>query len=372
MYVIIIFTILYFLIVFIELYLVDRFIKNTAVEEKKYYNQLNSDNEEQNKFLCNEIKNRLEKIKTMIFKDWLEYNQKNIIVNYKKEKLYISISELSKSGDHELFFLRAHLLTEFLGMERTTFESHVMEKSSYFSQHNFDDNISKNIYESAEWEDGCSKTSYLWIDPLKDYRPIIKLTISKKFHKEENGEIINGYISLGYTTSSLMDSLHYYFEIMENYFLVILFLFTYLIIVVNLYINKKEKIKSIFLFIILNIFTIFTLLSRDTITDIKIEESKIDDLSSSVLGISFLVGVNIFIINSLKKKNGNKALFYETSFLFCASITSLMLSIFKITTYFNTDDIKKRRIENQMFFNTSIILNIFILFNYFVTIYTKK
>ena len=299
-------------------------------------------------------------------------SQKNIIVNYKKEKLYIIISELSKSGDRETFFLRAHLLTEFLGMERTTFESHLMEKSAYFSQHNFNNNISKNTYESNEWENGCSKNAYLWVDPLADFTPIIKKSISKRFHKEENGEIINGYISIGYTSNSLIDSLHYYFEIMENYFLVIIFLFTYLIIVVNLYINKKEKIKSIFLFIILNIFTIFTLLSRDTITDVKIEESKIENLSSSVLGISFLVGVNIFIIETLKKKNGYKALFYETSFLFCSSITALMLSIFKITTYFNTNDIKKHRIENQIFFNTSIILNIFILFNYFVTIYTKK
>jgi hypothetical protein len=368
----IIFTILYFVIVIIELYLVNRFIKSKHEKDINDNKKLNSNNEEENEFICNELKNRLEKLKTMSYKDWLEYNQKNILLEFEKEQLYFFIYELSKNNDDDIFFLRTHLLTKYLNMERTTFESYVKEKSSYFTQHDTKDDVTKDIYNTSEWDNGCSINSYLWVDPLENYRPIIKRAISKKFKKEENGEIINGYISVGYTSSILLDSLEYYFEILENYFLAIIFLFIYLVIVINLYINKKEKLKTIFLFIILNFFSVFSLMSKDIITNVKFEEAKMNDLTTSVLAISFLVGVNIFIIDTLKQKNGNKALFYETSFLFCASIIALMLSIFKVTTYFNTNDIKKHRIENQIFFNISIIINIFILFNYFISIYKKK
>jgi len=172
-------------------------------------------------------------------------------------------------------------------MERSTFESYVKEKSSYFTQHDSNDDVSKDIYNTNEWDNGCSINSYLWVDPLENYRPIIKRAVSKKFKKEENGEIIKGYISIGYTSSVVLNSLEYYFEILENYFLATIFLFIYLIIVINLYINKKEKIKTIFLFILLNFFSIFSLMSKDIITSVKFEEAKINNLSTSVLGISF-------------------------------------------------------------------------------------
>ena len=214
---IIIFTILYFVIVIIELYLVDRYVKNIHKKDINFNKKLNSNNQNENQFICNELKNRIEKLKTMSYKDWLEYNQKNLLINYEKEKLYVFVYELSKNNDDTTFFVRVHILDDYLNMERNSFESYIKEKSSYFTQHDTNDEVSKNIYNTNEWANGCSINSYLWVDPLENYRPIIKRAVSKKFIKEENGEIIKGYISIGYTSSVLLNSLEYYFEILENW-----------------------------------------------------------------------------------------------------------------------------------------------------------
>jgi hypothetical protein len=363
------FTIIYILVIVIELYLIDTYIKYIHKKDEIENDKLNNNNKEEDEFICNELKNRLAKLKNMSYNDWLAYNQENLIVNFKKEKLYVFIYDKSKE-DADTFFLRVHFLKTYLNMDSTTFETYVMEKSAYFNQHKNKTNVSQLIFDTSEFGNGCSINSYLWSDPLVHYRPIIKTAISKKYQKEENGNTINGFISIGYTSKILLNSMHYYFEILENYFLVILISFIYLMIIFSLYINKQSKTKSIFLFILLNMFCVISFLSKDVITNIDFEERAMNELNSSILGISFLVSANIFIIDKLKKYKN--ALFYETSFLFCASLITLMLSMFKITSYFNEMDVKTHRIQNQILFNISIIINIFIFFNYFITIYAKK
>ena len=112
-------------------------------------------------------------------------------------------------------------------------------------------------------------------------------------------------------------------------------------------------------------------MTKDIITNIEYENKKVDNLNASILGISFLVVSNIFILNTLKN-NKTVSLYYESGFLFCTSIIALLLAMFKITDYFTQTDLKKHRLHNQILFNISIIINIFIFFNYFVSIYSKK
>ena len=362
----IIFIILYIVIIVLELYFINLYLKKFKKEAIERNEKLLVDDEEEDLFICDLLKKRLEKLKTMSYKDWIDYNQKNIKVEFNGEKLYIFIYDTSK--DSKLFYVRTHLLSSYLNMERNSFFSYIRNKSAYFSQNHIDDNVSRNIFFSSQWLHGCSKNSYIWIDPLENNRPIIKNSVSKTFQKEENGEVVNGYISIGYTTDLLLNSVDYYFDIVENYFLIILFIFIYLVIYFS-YNITHTTFQPILLFIILNAYVIYSLTSKDIITDIHFEERKETDLNSSVLGISFLVVANIFVINSLKE---NKLKYYETSFLFCASLISLMLAMFKMTSYFSAIDIKTHRVHNQIFFNISIIINIFIFINFFNSIYITK
>ena len=362
-------TIVYVIIIILELYLVDRYIKN---QHKKFIDlntNLNENNDKENEFICNELKKRIEKLKTMSYKDWLKYNQENILIDFEKEKLYFFIYELSKKDN--LFYLRTHIFEKYLNMEVNTFLSYIKDKSAYFNQYNIEDNVSKDIYYANEWNDGCSLNSYVWIDPFLNDTPIIKRTVSKKFKKVENGEIIDGHISVGYTSIILINKTNYYFEVIKNYYIFILFIFIYFIIIISYYIDNKEKIKIIILSFILNGYLMFTFLTKDIITNIEYENRRIISLDSSILGISFLVVANIFILNTLKN-NKTMSLYHQSGFLFCTSIVALLLAMFKITNNFTQIDVKTHRVQNQILFNISIIINIFIFFNYFISIYSKK
>ena len=368
----IILTILYIVIVSIESYFINKYISNHHIEDKNTNVILNKNNSKQEQFICNELKKRLEKLKTMTFQEWLDYNQEKVLLDYEGEKLYIFIYERSTHGDNEedIMFVRTHVLTEYLNMEASVFQDYSNNsKSAYFSQHDNNIIVGKALFYSKENDDGCSRYSYLWSDPLDNFRPIIKHSVTKKYKKEENGIIREGTISIGYTSNVLLNTIQYYFELLENYFIVILFLIIYLTCIISYYLNK-ERNKAFILFFILNLFCVFSFLSKDIISNIDFEQQKVDDLNSSILGISFLVVANIFIINKLEA--GKKTLFYETSFLFCVSLISLMLAMFKITTYLTQTDVKTHRIQNQILFNMSIIINIFIFLNFFISIFFKK
>lgn len=368
---VLIITIIYILIVIAEIYLVNKYVN------KQHNNDLKENEEMKNKdkgitdFICNVMAKRLEKLKTMSFKDWIKYNQDNVILEYNGQKLYIFIYEKNKAGS---FIQRVTSLTNFVDMLEGSFQEYIKDKSAYFSQHVITKETAKNIYNSIQWDSGCSRYTYLWVDPFNDYEPILKTAISKIYEKKEDGEMINGFISAGFIKSNIDDTSVFYYELITNYFLVILFLFIYIACVASYFISKKTNgLKVLVLFILLNVYSVLSLISKDTSTTHETEEKKVTDLNSSILGVSFLVAANIFIIQSLKQNKTRKSFLYnESALLFCLSLVSLLIALFKVSSYFKATDIKTHRIQNQFFFNISIIINIFIILNYFSFIFFHK
>lgn len=367
----IIVTIIYVIFIIIELYLVNKtinyykgiFIEKTDQEQK-----------ELDEFICTTVKKRVELLKTMSYKDWLEYNQKNVIVNYKNEKMYIVITE--KLKDSEQFVTRVSLYKEFLhaNMKATNM---FVKSDSLLLNNSHDDGtealgVEIDVFNTNEWYNGCGINSYLWIDPFKSDNPILKKTVLKIFKKEENGEIIQGIIKTGYSVKELIDGSNYYFSIINTWFFYLIFIFIYLVSVISYYINDNNFYESFFLFFTLNLYVVSSLFLKDVINNPDYEDKLVQKLDSSILGISFLVAANIFVIQSLKRTTGFNRLFYFTSFLFCSSLLSLMIAMFKITDFKTSIDIKTHRIQNQFFFNISIILNVIIFFNYFISISYKK
>ena len=85
-----------------------------------------------------------------------------------------------------------------------------------------------------------------------------------------------------------------------------------------------------------------------------------------MLSISFLVSVNIFILNSLASNKNliNKPIFLESSVIFSLSLLLLLFSIYKQTNFNSISDMKSNRITKQLTFNLVVYYNLFIVINY--------
>ncbi len=109
-------------------------------------------------------------------------------------------------------------------------------------------------------------------------------------------------------------------------------------------------------------------------SDIQTEIQKEQDIGSSILGMSFLSGVNIFIMNFIYQNK--KELFLEISAMFGVSILLLLVAIYKAAHKNYLSDLISARITNQLVFNLAVFLNGFIIMNFiFYTlfyIYKKK
>lgn len=103
----------------------------------------------------------------------------------------------------------------------------------------------------------------------------------------------------------------------------------------------------------------------------EVEKEKVNNINNGILSVSFLIGVNIFILNTLEKGK----IFYlqkETSLLLVFTLIILIMSTFKTTTYKYVNDLTKVRSQKELLLNYSLILNIFNIFNYAFYIYKSN
>ena len=124
-----------------------------------------------------------------------------------------------------------------------------------------------------------------------------------------------------------------------------------------------------YIFLILsNFYILYFLTNTEYRGKTETEINKIEQINNGILSVSFLVGVNTFIITSLTK-NSNLELFTQSAIIFAISIILLLFSTFKVTDAITIDELIEDRISNQLIFNFSIILNIFVILNYIVFIF---
>jgi len=92
----------------------------------------------------------------------------------------------------------------------------------------------------------------------------------------------------------------------------------------------------------------------------------VKDINDGILSISFLAAVNIYILQTLREIKDHRNLHNESAFLFTLALVLLLFALYKKTNYNKIDDIRTHRIKKQLAYNTSIFVNLFILFNYLV------
>ena len=145
---------------------------------------------------------------------------------------------------------------------------------------------------------------------------------------------------------------------------------TILAITVIVYMFNSNKIKSFVVCTILSIYLIYYLSSSELVGSFKTENEKSDNIYSSVLGISFLIGVNIFILEALKHYTID--MFSESGLIFALSLLLLMMCLFKDTNYIHINNVMADRISNQLIFNMSVFLNMIIIVNYIIYVVSKR
>jgi len=159
-----------------------------------------------------------------------------------------------------------------------------------------------------------------------------------------------------------------YFNYSNKYFLVIISLVTYIASVLLHYSKYSVSIIKPLLFLItLNIYLTLYFSTNEGITSYETEQAKFTDINSGVLSLSFLTGVNTYILDKFNKvKNSKFILNTETSLYFLFAIFLILASLYKINNYSIIDGIRTSRIDIQCMYNICIIINFYVLFNYLI------
>jgi hypothetical protein len=134
--------------------------------------------------------------------------------------------------------------------------------------------------------------------------------------------------------------------------------------------NRIDMFKPILFLLSTNIYLMVFLSLQAGLTNLKTEENRLVDINTGILAISFLVAVNIFIVQTLseERRGGKWFLHTESAILFCLSLFLLLLSSVKKTNFFNIEDLRIHNILIQFFFNLSIIINLIVFLNYLIYI----
>jgi hypothetical protein len=370
----------YLFIVFIILIIIEYFYYNYLIKNKS---DLFLSRDEQDRLINNKkyevemiklfkdkMNERLEMLKKMTYKEWITFNQKNCIIEFNAVKYYIFIYE--KSNMNEKFILRCSTQKELLNYNFEIERDLVIDKYLVLQMFPPYELLPEEMYKMTLNKDGFNEISYNWENPFVN-RPVKKNSYFSKFHKDN----FNGIIGIGFTKQDL--GLEYgsiYYDFISNNSLII-FHFLILLVAVSLYIMSKKEIKDIFVSSVILFFSwlflVYQLSLTSGKTNVIIEIDKNQEISQSVLGISFLVAVNIFIINSLNNaKSISKegyAMRKKVICLFCSSVLFLLLSLCKFNNYKDIDSLRSIRIDNQIFFNYSVFYNfmICIIFLYYIT-----
>lgn len=339
------------------------FSNKTELDKKIEFN--NYYYEEIHQYLYDVLKERVNLLVygKMSYKEWVEYMDKNKIVKFKDHIYYFFVFERGDERDAIKSIIHAN--ANYVGLSWTDILKDIAEKFVFLRQ-TTDPNLIANFFEIGKM--GITNMNYYWPDPI-DTIPVKKesqiVTIPKgKDHNELN-------VGIGIDLENLDKSnIFQYSNFIHLSYLIIISLVTFLISIIILIVtNKTMSIYKPYIFLILtNFYILYFLTNTEYHGKTETEINKIEQINNGILSVSFLVGVNTFIITSLTKKT-NIELFTQSAIIFAISIILLLFSTFKVTDAITIDELIEDRISNQLIFNFSILLNIFVVLNYIVFIF---
>lgn len=341
------------------------YIKNeTQLDDKIRFNVKHY--EDIKLFLKRELERRAELLISgkMNYDEWIKYNNDNVFVEYKGEKYDIFIYLRGENNGHpgDTIQLVCDLDKAYVGLILTDLMKDVGEQFVFLKQTS-DPNLAKHFMELGR--NGVTSVKYFWPDPVelkptKKESQIITIPANK-----EHGELLMG---IGLDLVNLDQSTRFYYinELHKSYLVLISLLTLFIAIIVYLF-SKSNGHKSFIFLFLTNLYLLYYMNNSEYHGSTETEIKKIDQINSGILSVSFLVGVNTFIITSLTKLSDNE-LFIQSAIVFAISVILLLFSAFKITNQITISDLLNDRISNELIFNFSILLNIFVVSNYILSI----
>ena len=213
-------------------------------------------------------------------------------------------------------------------------------------------------------ENNKTLVRYHWTDPMRNTLTL-KEAVVYKWKKDDR----EGIIGMGYTVNDLSDTI----TIMYKDYVDSTASFFYLLVtalVTILLMNRNIFMALIFFTIALSGYIIYVK-REEFLGSTTTENTKTKNMNSKILSISFLLGVNIFILKTLENKYSIKT-FADIAVIFSISLILILSNIFNLSSSSNVSELMKERISKQLIFNLSVILNMYIILTYFVHIFNTK
>ena len=319
-----------------------------------------------------EVSSRMKMLEHMDYVEWLNYNNKHAVVNHGGYEYDIFIYERAVNSlenylSNSHYTLRANKNIDNLGLSYAD----LLRQTNYaflFSLFQPNPDFLETIYKGPRYEDNTNIYAHFTMDPATN-RAVKTNVLTGIWKKEIDSEhVFEGVILLGYNLLDVESQYsNKYFEFMDQSFLVIVSIGS---IVASLLLyhssGQKNFWMSLLFLSILNIYLATFINTKEGVTTLAVENDKVKDINDGILSISFLAAVNIYILQTLKEVKGHNELHSESAFLFTLALVLLLFALYKKTNYNKIDDIRIHRIQKQYVYNTSIFVNLFILFNYLV------
>jgi len=362
--------VLYLLILFLQYNFLEKEItesdfddEHKKLDQRIEYNNNNVDFLKKNFLdILNERINLLHSGK-LNYNDWIEYNKKNVMIDIDGKPYYIFIYDQLDKDDQ--IITKVHVNPKFTNLSWKDVIKSISE-GLLFTKYSTDEQLINNMFKLSK--KGSNDIEYYWVDPLTNI-PIKKHSFFNRFYDKTSGNI--GIVGMGFDTADLNSNERYrYINVIHLFYAAVCSFLTIFITILILQTDMKTYtiltyFKAITFLLFTNLYIFVFLNTIEPISSSTNEIEKIKGIRSDTLSISFLTGVNTFILTKFSEiKAKENSLYFQNTLLFGTGIFMLLLSIIKYTTYTNITDIITDRISLQLTFNFCVIVNMLILFNY--------
>jgi hypothetical protein len=347
------------------------YVKNkkniTSLDQKIQFN--NQHYAEISSFLISQVKERVDMLQSgkMSYREWLDFNSKNPSVTFQPGHIYnffvCERGQQKKPGDSDIFKIAANQNEKYVNVTWRDIYSDASDQFVFLKQ-TLDPSTLLRFFEMGK--PGINKISYYWVDYIEgQLTPILEHSFFMIIPAtpDHNEAVIS--VSIDMLNISRENTFHYIDNI-EIIYIAVLSIITFIISALLRISSYSPYLSYIFL-LLTNLYLTSFLTSTEYRGTTETETKKIKQINSGILSVSFLVGVNTFIITYLTRMN-HKELFMQTAIIFAISIILLLFVAFQVTDYITVNQMVDNRLTSQMYFNYSLLLNIFVVSSYIVSV----
>jgi hypothetical protein len=337
--------------------------KNGEIELLTYNNK-NIDEIVKN--LSRTILDRVKMLDNMSYNEWVDYNNKNSLIKTGKFSTSIFIYEKIGNDATSDFVLRSSANKDAIGL---TYNDLLSQQKVDFLYTTFvqNPNLISLMYNMTKDEDGLGTLKYYSSSDIIKNPTEKKSIVSNWSKKIDEENTSTGVIFIGITLKDAeIDYTFNYYTYSNKYFVAFMSILTFVASIILHYSKYSMSFfKPLSLLLILNIYLTSYYSANESITTFEIEQSKYTDINNGILALAFLIGVNTYILDKLEKLKNNKlSLRSESTFYFLFAVFLMVLCMYRISNYEDINSFRRSRINIGCMYNMSIIVNIYILFNF--------